>query len=76
VNQLRDWEGKCQRCCEPTDMHTMSMFDVTLICMVCCEVEQRHPRYNQAREAEAQAVTQGNTNFPGIGYPDPDAVDG
>jgi len=68
MNQLRDWDGRCQRCSNPTDIHTMSMFDVSLICMTCKTAEHKHPRYKEACDAERQAVKEGNTNFKGIGY--------
>ena len=70
MNQLRDWDGKCQRCYTPSDAHTMSMFDVSLICMECKEVEQKNPRYGAARAAEEEEVKRGNLNFEGIGYPE------
>lgn len=71
MNQLRDWNGNCQRCYKPSDVHTMSMFDVTLICMDCVDAEQNHPRYKEARDAETKALKRGELNFKGIGYPEP-----
>jgi len=71
MNQLRDWDGRCQRCYRPTDVHTMSMFDVALICMTCQKAEQQHPRYKEACDAERKAVKKGDRNFEGIGYSDP-----
>ena len=52
MNQMRDWTGSCQRCYRPTNMHTMSMFDVSLICMQCADAERKHPQYSKAEEAE------------------------
>ena len=72
MNQLREWDGKCQRCYTPSDSHTMSMFDVSLVCMVCKEAEIKHPRYEAALAAEEAAVKRGDRNFEGIGYLDGD----
>ena len=69
MNQIKDWDGKCQRCYCVTDMHIMSMFDVSLICIECSDKEKGHPRYPAASEAEAAAVRSGDTNFQGIGAP-------
>jgi len=48
----------------------MSMFDTAIICMVCKEIETKHPRYAEAVAAECSAVQSGNLNFPGIGKPE------
>lgn len=61
---------RCQRCHARTDVHTMSMFDTAIICMVCKEIETKHPRYAEAVAAECSAVQSGNLNFPGIGKPE------
>jgi hypothetical protein len=50
----------------------MSMFDVSLVCMVCKEAEIKHPRYEAALAAEEAAVKRGDRNFEGIGYLDGD----
>jgi len=68
VNQLAEWTGKCQRCFNKSDMYTMSMFDVALICMDCKDAEARHPRYKEAQEAEINALRGGDRNFKGIGW--------
>tara|TARA_Y100000034_G_C6737045_1_gene326857 strand:- start:558 stop:698 length:141 start_codon:yes stop_codon:yes gene_type:complete len=46
----------------------MSWFNTQLICDVCSDEEKNHPRYEDARKAEAEAVLGGNYNFPGIGF--------
>ena len=69
MNQIRDWEGHCQRCFRKSDIHTMSMFDVSLICMACADNEKNHPDYSRAQKAEHEAVKSGNRNFKGIGKP-------
>ena len=68
MNQLAEWTGKCQRCFNKSDMYTMSMFDVALICMDCKDAEARHPRYKEAQEAEINALRGGDRNFKGIGW--------
>ncbi len=70
MNQLREWEGKCQRCMIETDTHIMSMFDVALICMECWEREKENPSYQTAVDAEVSAIKSGDHNFQGIGLPD------
>ena len=68
MNQLREWEGNCQRCYVKTDVYTMSMFDVALVCFECADSEKDHPDYEKARNADEEAIRLGNTNFKGIGY--------
>jgi hypothetical protein len=46
----------------------MSWFDERLICTDCSERETEHPRYDEAREAELNAVRSGDFNFKGIGH--------
>jgi hypothetical protein len=72
MNQIRPWSGKCQRCSVEAKMYTMSMFDVSLICMDCAATEKIHPEYSKAQKAECDAIKKGNTNFEGIGYPHTD----
>ena len=57
----------CDRCGQPANTRTMSMFNTQMICMPCKKLERENPRYQQAVEAELQAVKSGNYNFPGIG---------
>ena len=40
MNQVRNWNGNCQRCFAMTYEHTMSAYDVSLICMKCWESEK------------------------------------
>lgn len=61
--------SKCERCGRPSLATTMSIFNTETICMECSRREQEHPRYEEARQAEAEAVRQGNHNFRGIGKP-------
>jgi|ETNvirnome_2_300_1030623.scaffolds.fasta_scaffold02143_16 hypothetical protein len=49
MNQLMEWDGMCQRCGTPSSEHTMSIFDVALICMTCAEWEQRNKDYREKK---------------------------
>ena len=69
MNSYREWNGECQRCFKKSKMHTMSMFDVALICMGCSEAERAHPQYERAAKIEMEEVKKGNRNFVGIGRP-------
>lgn len=59
---------QCDRCGKETRVRIMSVFNTDDICMECKEAEKKHPRYQYAREAEADAVRRGDYNFPGIGW--------
>lgn len=59
---------QCDRCGKETRVRIMSVFNTDDICMECKEAEKKHPRYQEAREAEADAVRRGDYNFPGIGW--------
>jgi hypothetical protein len=37
--------------------------------MECKGEEEKHPKYQEAREAERQACLRGDMNYPGIGKP-------
>ena len=59
----------CDRCHKPLDGgRIMSMYNNDCICWDCKEREMAREDYQQARDAEAQAVRNGNRNFSGIGY--------
>ena len=47
----------------------MSMFNEQEICMDCKDKEEKHPKYQEARDAEHREVMNGNYNFKGIGKP-------
>ena len=59
---------KCDRCKEETDITIMSRFNTEIICLDCEEKEKKHPRYEEARQAELDACRRGDFNFPGIGF--------
>ena len=47
----------------------MSRFNTERICMACSAKEKKHPRYQEAVDAEMEAIRCGNYNFQGIGRP-------
>lgn len=60
---------ECCRCHEPLEAFTMSRFNTDEICIPCLEREQKHPKYQEAYDAELKACQNGNYNFLGIGCP-------
>ena len=63
-----EWSGKCHRCQQPSQSHTMSWFNRDLLCMKCSQAEKSHPRYEEAKRREQEEVRQGNLNYEGIGF--------
>ena len=61
---------KCQRCKDNVSSLKMSMFNTQMCCMVCIEIEKRHPRYEMASKEELRHCKNKNFNFKGIGLPD------
>ncbi len=60
---------RCDRCKTPTPVTTGSWFNQEMICLECDEKERDHPAFETAKQAEREAVLQGNYNFVGIGKP-------
>ena len=58
----------CDRCGKETKAYIMSIFNTEEICMACKKKEEAHPRYEEARKAESDAMIRGDSNFPGIGW--------
>lgn len=59
----------CDRCGAPlTGGRTMSMFNTDCICMKCAKEERSRSDYGKARDAEMDAVRNGDRNFRGIGW--------
>jgi hypothetical protein len=56
------------RCNKETIGTIMSMYNEDMICMDCKTKETERPDYEKARDAEYEAVKNGNRNFKGIGY--------
>ena len=60
----------CDRCGEPTICTQMSLFDTSMCCTKCIELERAHPKFPEARAAELDELQAGNFHFLGIGLPD------
>ena len=59
----------CDRCgAQLTGGRTMSMFNTDCICMKCAKEERARSDYGKARDAEVDAVRNGDRNFRGIGW--------
>jgi hypothetical protein len=63
---MKEWGGKCQRCCGESNTHVMSMFNEDLICEECKESERNHPQYKRACIEEIKAIMNGNMNYKGM----------
>lgn len=59
----------CDRCGKTGDAMIKSYFNMDDLCMDCKDKEKAHPRYQEAVDAECEAVQRGDLNFPGIGLP-------
>jgi len=59
----------CQRCKQGTNITQMSFFNNQMCCSRCIEIERAHPAFQAARDAELQAIKNGDFNFPGVGLP-------
>ena len=59
----------CPRC-EEGDSISMSFFNTDMLCSSCLDKERAHPKYEEARAAEIEALRSGDRNFPGIGKPE------
>ena len=64
------FNGRCDRCGKSVKALRMSIFNTEMCCDACLGKEKRHPRYKEAKDAEMQAVRNGNYNFEGIGKPE------
>jgi hypothetical protein len=60
----------CDRCGKRTISATMSYFNTETICDECDARERAHPKFEEARRIENEAVRGGDYNFPGVGLPD------
>ena len=59
----------CDRCGGTLEGgRTMSMFNTDCICMKCAKKERSRSDYGKARDAEMDAVRNGDRNFRGIGF--------
>lgn len=56
----------CERCGKKSLALSMSMLNTDIICSNCKEKEKKHPRYQEAKEAERKEILAGNYNYPGL----------
>lgn len=61
----------CDRCGKQSNASTGSWFSMEQICLDCSRAEEEHPDYEYARRMEAEAVANGDFNYPGIGWTPP-----
>lgn len=62
-------KSTCDRCDGSLeDGRIMSMYNNDCICMKCKSEERQRADYKKARDAEHEAVCNGDYNFAGIGY--------
>ena len=61
--------NRCGRCAMPTNITKMSWFNTQDLCDACQKQEEAHPDYGYAKAVENEAVKNGDTNFPGVGWP-------
>ncbi len=59
----------CDRCKKETTMLTLSWFNEEDICFDCGDKEKAHPKYQEAKLAENDAIATGVPDFVGIGLP-------
>lgn len=60
---------ECSWCKEALEVSTMSKFSTDMICLRCKDFETKHPKYQEACQAEEAALREGNPRFEGIGVP-------
>jgi len=60
----------CDRCGKTGCIYTCSYFNYDDICRDCREKERAHPKYQEAHDAEVEAVMGGDYNYAGIGRPE------
>ena len=62
-------KGRCDRCGGDLGVHRVSWFNTDTICPTCQKQEEAHPDFAWAKAVEHEAVKNGDTNFPGVGWP-------
>ena len=59
----------CDRCKKPLNgCRIQSMYNDNVICLECQEKEAQRSDYQDAVQADRDAIKRGDYNFPGIGY--------
>ena len=62
--------NKCDRCNKDSKVFKGSYFNIEMICPCCETKEKAHSQYQEAKDAEHEAVVGGDYNFVGIGLPE------
>lgn len=58
----------CDRCRKPLNgCRIQSMYNSAVLCMECHDKETQRSDYQDAVQADRDAIRRGNYNFPGIG---------
>lgn len=60
---------RCDRCGRDAPTWQMSRFNTHECCLKCITREKKHPKYQEACDAELAECNKGNYNFAGIGLP-------
>ena len=59
----------CDRCKKPLNgCRIQSMYSSTVLCMECHDKETKRSDYQEAVQADRDAIKRGDYNFPGIGW--------
>ena len=69
MKDTRILKPECDRCGITRGYFRMSMFNQDWCCQVCLIIEERHPKWIEARDREVNEVNDGNLNYEGIGLP-------
>ena len=59
---------RCDRCHAKLTARIMSMYNDDVICLECQEKEAQRSDYQEAVQADRDAIKRGDFNFPGIGW--------
>ena len=59
---------RCDRCHAKLTARIMSMYNDDVICMECQEKEAQCSDYQDAVQADRDAIKRGDYSFPGIGW--------
>ena len=66
MRKPQPWDGRCQRCGQPSDSFTGSWYSTQLLCLSpCAEEEAQHPDFEYVRSLEHEAVRRGDMNWSG-----------
>lgn len=60
---------RCDRCGQTLTTSRVSFFNTDTLCPACQTVEEAHPDFETAKQAEHEACKRGDYNYPGVGWP-------